>query len=278
MQLDFNLYNWMTTVEENVTVMKNIDKILYSPYFYGVLPLALILPTTRRNPVLIFSSLFVLGYLTAFGFYNNLQARYWVAYAPFFAAILACVVHGLWSLRWLHHVFEGLAYLLLAICAVASLQNVREIITYHRNARFTFRDTAREIYRIAVAETGQHRPVIMGHNSYTFALYVDIHPVNDLYAPSSMQARIDRYRPTFLITEDTVEVKPRHRVYYLYRNPADYAGRFEALTANYELEHVGNWEVLSRKYRDWDIHLYRLVPRTEAARGSEIDTPSVKAD
>lgn len=267
MQLSLNPFTWWEMVELTFLRLRILHRSGFYFFRYGIVLLLFLVPAFRRSPVVALSGLFCVGYISMFGFYTKAEPRYWVPYTPALAMIVAAALHALWTVRDRAKVLRPAWVLVLLLFVAGSVEQLVDIAKMHARPEFTFRDTAREIARIIDDEGGaaaeeRARPVLMGHNAYTFALFIDVHPVNDLYAPADIEVLLDHYRPRFLITED--HLTPTRRRFWDHNmpDPRDVWRRYDVMTRRFDVQPIRSFPMLAN-YRDWDIHLYRLVERDE---------------
>ena len=233
-----------------------VDKVGYQA-MWAAIPLALIFsPNYRRHPLLWFSIAWIAIYLAMFGVYANLRPRYWAALAVPMGTIIGVTAR--------HFVRVGAGWRPGAVAAgilgillvLGVLRNTRDTLRYLGDPRYTFAEMAAEVKRTLDADPDS-RGILLGHFATTFALYEEILPVNDRFAPVPLEVRLAEYDPRYLVTESTREERDYANQWATITS-AEGGLREKALRARYDrIELIQQFDVFDN-YKDWPVSLYRL--------------------
>lgn len=264
MQLNLNP---LDVLEQEVEIGRRLvllDKVLYF-FFPYVLPVLLIfVKGIRRNPLILCSLFFGICYLGALSVYANLQPRYWMALMVPATAIVAITVKELYRQRAKAFPFLMLLFVIFVILWATS-KNLKGIVGFLREPEYSMAEVAREIRREMEMSDAPNR-VLLGHISSTLALYEDVIPVNDVYGPRPLEWRLERYQPSFLVTEGPIEDFHYSPIGGMdEEHAAEFARREEVIREHYELEELGVYSAL-RNYKKYRVHLYRLHPKQEGLK------------
>ncbi len=262
--------------------MRLIDPILYRVIKWLPLALVLLVKDYRRNPLVWFCVAWLGIYTVMFSFYVNLKPRYW---APLFVPIAMLIavtyrqVFVLFNAYWPERkrafeqgssIWKKLSHprvlgwvnavvlvLFSAALAGSLVRNVGDTADYFDEKDDSFEQMAKD-----VRERMGDDEYLLGHFTTKLALYVDVLPINDRYATGPLDDRLKRYRPHWLITEDTIN-RPDSKEEKENNYPGSREDRLVTLKQFYEpIEEVAVYDVFSN-YKDYRIHLYKLTPRPE---------------
>ena len=257
-ELQLNPFGALAHAWDIIQRMDRIDKPLHYFFLYG-LPVAIIaLGGLRRHPLFLGALFFLICYLGAFSVYANPQQRYWAALSPSLAIIVAMVARELFLLRGRTRIHAAFCWLFFTSLALSFVLQVHMTWKYLSSPDYSFAEMSRQVRHTMAEENA--RPVLLGHLACTVALFEDVRPVNHLYGPWPLERRLEEYRPTFLVTEDAVEVDAEPPPPDAPPQPARRDLRLQALEERYHLEEVLTFEVF-QNYREYPVYLYRLVPR-----------------
>lgn len=242
--------------------LRLVDKVLYRALALAVPALLVLSPRFRREPLLWLALAWFALYLGMFSFYVNLRPRYWQPLGMPAAMLVALVLRELWLLR---EGFPRAATVATALFGAALLgsaaRSLSETAKYLSKPKYSFATMAKDVERRVTADP-QSRNILLGHFSSTVALHTKLIPVNDRFAPTPLEARLEEYRPRWLLTESTTEERD-YADQYRTITAAEGGLRTKALRRYYEEpELVAQYDVFDN-YNGWPISLYRLTPKAK---------------
>ena len=216
-----------------------------------------------RNPLLIASLLAAAGYIGFTGWHNNMQPRYYqvVAYPVVFAIVLA--THALFSRNRLQATHRNAvrakfpapaqpsatprrlahvtAFAAVAVVAVSTFINLREVLYWTRHPEYTWINTARQVTRYIDQHPNGNR-LLLSISGDNITLVTHLPAICDDFGTWDLPLRIHRYRPGW----------------YAAWNELD-PGSLEDLHTQYSLERVATFHAFDDPDRN-QLVLYKLHP------------------
>lgn len=248
--------------------VKLVDKVMYAVIVYTTIPLLVFSRSYRRDPLVWLSIAWIAIYMGMFSFYVNFRPRYWVGMATPFAMLVALGLRHFVLLAQanashpsgLRRNLPALAAALYVVALLGSAgRSIGETAHYLRNVSYSFAEFAAQVDQV-IDEDPRSRGYLLGHFADTIALYENVKPINDRFAPKPLEYRLRKHQPRYLVTESTAEER-------------DFLNQWEMATAetggvrattfegqNIVPEMIGLYPVLD-EYKGWPLGLYRLRRR-----------------
>jgi hypothetical protein len=214
-----------------------------------------------RNPLLIASLLAAAGYIGFTGWHNNMQPRYYqvVAYPLVFVIVLA--IDALFSSRLqardlvraefssaparsraiTGRLARSLAFAAVAVVAVSTFINLREVLYWARHPEYTWINAARQVTRYIDQHPNGNR-LLLSISGDNITLVTHLPAICDDFGTWDLPLRIHRYRPGW----------------YAAWNELD-PGSLEDLHTQYSLERVATFHAFDDPDRN-QLVLYKLHP------------------
>jgi hypothetical protein len=253
--------------------MELIDQVLFLPFFGAVGLLLFVDRTFRERPLVLLTLAWLAIYLLLFSVYANPRPRYWVGMLPPLGLLVGTAAVHLWRLRERWPRGATVATAVFGVFLIVSLgRGFREQIQFLREPKDSFGEFARSVKATLDADP-LSGGILLGHFATTMALHAEIEPVNDRYAPSDLAERIARWRPRYLVVEESIETRDFGDEGTTLDPRADTGfRRLPVLQQHYErIELLRTFDVFGN-YRGWPVSFYRLHPRPEL--GWEASIPS----
>ncbi len=242
-----------------VDKMQLIDKPIYDLLFYLVPFLFIVSGRYRKNPLVLLSLGTILMYIVMLSLYSILRPRYWPVIVAPVGILLVVSISELLRLSRKHSSVLLLVCLVFLCLVLSCIRNLSQTVAYFRDVDYSFSEMSAQI-KETLDNDPDSRNVLLGHFSNTISLYEDIVPVNDRFAPTSLEERIEEYKPLYLVTESGV-LERDHANQWATISAEEGGIRMNAISKYYDrVELIKLFDTFDN-YKDWPVGFYRLHPR-----------------
>ena len=207
-----------------------------------------------RDPLVIASLLACAGYLFFIGWHNNMQPRYYQVLAYPVVFVIGLASHALWntahtrsdtSAPLVQRLARPLAWAAVAVAAIASAANLREMLHWTSHPVYTWMTAARRLTNYIDHHPNGNR-LLLSVSGDNITLITRLPAICDDFGTWDLAKRIHNYRPGWYAAWN--EIDP---------------GTLEDLRTQYTLERVATFHAFDDPDRD-QLILYKLHPLPRA--------------